>query len=291
MSASSRAIFFSLWGLNALLSGSAAAFPLGLGYEVNQFKVELEENIKRKEPGKFTFNASYHSIGLLDYTGILCAGFQNVHSQMEAHDKAVERAQYDTTKKPGDKITYTWKAVMPVQGTACGVRFHRATSDEKAEMGGTLPKSKTLHGASLAGWTAFGIVTAPFEGAPDYFWKLHLMVDVRDVIIKGIPGTEDFKETVLAMPFDYELGRIINIESIGGFMVWVSAGYDMFMWIMKALTPEYFPSSFVRLGAGVGYQTPIDRLQIRLAYKKTDTAVSSRQLLESGYTLGIYYQM
>lgn len=283
--------FLLFFAASLSFSGLAAAFPLGLSYEINDYEVELKENTKRKEPGNFVFEANYHSISLLDYSGILCAGFQNAHRQMEARDQALDRAQYDSTKKPGDSISYSWRPVMPVQGTACGVRWHRATSDEKADISGSIPAAKTAGGSEIDGWTAFGIVAAPFESAPEYFWKLHLMVDIRDISIKGIPGQDNFNETILTMPFDYEAGRVFNIEGIGGFSLWVSAGYDMIFWIMKAMLPEYFPTSFVRLGAGVGYQTPIDQLQLRLAYKSTDTAVSSRQLLESGFTLGIYYQM
>jgi hypothetical protein len=70
------------------------------------------------------------------------------------------------------------------------------------------------------------------------------------------------------MPFDYEVGGVINIPGVAGFMAWGSIGYDMVFWILKELVPGNFPTSFLRYGAGVGYQTPIENLQVKLAYKK-----------------------
>ncbi len=274
-----------------LLSGKALAFPLGLGYAVTKEKVDISETVKEHEEGTFSYRATYQTISILDYSGIVCAGFQNAHAQAEARDKAVRGAQYDTTVKPGDSVSYSWKAATPVAGTACGVHLHSALSPGKADIGGALPHGQSGGDATISGWTAFGMFAKPFDDMPDYFWKLHLMVDVREARVKGVPGGEDLKHNVFGMPFDYEVGRVINVPDVGGFMVWGSTGYDMLFWLLKSIVPEQFPTSFLRLGAGVGYQTPVEGLQVRLTFKRSDTGFDARGVKEAGYSLGVYYQM
>ena len=288
-----RLIAVTILGLTG--ATQAAAFPLGLGYGTTTESVEITENVKEREYGSFKFNATYHTISILDYTGILCAGFQNAHAQMEARNQALEGAKYDSSVKPGDSVSYSWKAATPQAGSSCGVHLHSSQSDNKADAGGLLG-SKTGK-ATLAGWTAFGVVAKPFAFDPNIFWRLNLMVDVREIKIVDVPPSsmgspyETQKLSILAMPFDYEVGGVINVPGIAGFSAWGSVGYDMVFWLLKELVPGNFPTSFLRYGAGVGYQTPIDLLMVKLAYKKTDSFVESRGLIEQGYTLGIYYQM
>lgn len=280
------------YALVTLLAAEAAtAFPLGLGYSLTKERVEVSETPKEQERGTFKFDASYHTFSILDYSGLLCAGFQNAHRQMEAREKALDKAQYDSTIKPGDEVKYSWKAAEPVQGTACGIQLHRSTSEEKADIGGALASGKSGGNAVIEGWTAFGIVANKFESFPEVYWKLHLMVDVREVKISGIPGEDDLSHQVFGMPFDYELGRVFNIAGVGGFFAWGSVGYDMVLWILKSLVPAEFPTSFMRFGAGIGYQTPIEALQVKLGYKKNDTGFDARGVKETGYSLGVAYQM
>lgn len=145
--------------------------------------------------------------------------------------------------------------------------------------------------AAIEGWTAFGQIAKPFENDPNLYWKLHISVDVREAKVHGIPGQEDLKLNVFGMPFDYEIGRIINLENVGGFFVWGSIGYDPLLWLLKSIASGEIPSSLVRYGFGGGYQTPIPSLQVRLGYKNTDTGFDGRQLTERGYSLGVAYQM
>jgi hypothetical protein len=149
------------------VSPDAMSFPLGLGYGSTTENVVITDNVKERKYGSFEFNATYHTISILDYTGILCAGFQNAHAQMEARNQALEGAKYDSSIKPGDKVNYGWKAAAPQAGSSCGVQLHSARSDEKADAKGLLG-NKTGK-ASVAGWTAFGIIASTFAADPNIF--------------------------------------------------------------------------------------------------------------------------
>lgn len=281
----------------ASLSGVAFAdgLPIGLGYTYTTETVDIPENAADKQAGSFHFNAATHSFSLLDYSGILCSGFQNAHRQMEARNEALRNAQYDTSKKAGDTITYSYRVAEPVEGSACGVTMVRSASEEKADVGGSLPHGKSSGSAEISGWQAFGVVAWAIGERTTF--KLNITADFRSITIKGlpvgpyaIPGDDKYDNDLIAMPVDLELDQIVN-SPVGSFIVWGSLGHDPVFWLLKQIDSSKIPSDFWRFGAGVGYQTPVEGLQVRAGYKNTDEGFDGRQVKESGYTLGAYYQM
>lgn len=260
-------------------STPAAAFPLGLGYEFQKDKIKVTDNSEKGAHFSYDLDQTVHTFSILDFSGIVCAGFQNAHAQSEARNAALEGAAKDSSVKPGDSVGYSWKAVSPQAGTACGVQLHRASGEAKY-------KGQTAD-ARLDGWTAFGLLTQPFDGDQTLFWKLKLMVDVRTLDVDGAEKEGD----LLNMPFEFEVGKILNVEKVGGFFVSGMVGYDMIFWIMKSIAGEEFPTSFLRLGVTGGYQTPIENLQVRLSVKQTDQGFDKRGYKETPVSLGVFYQM
>ena len=93
------------------------------------------------------------------------------------------------------------------------------------------------------------------------------------------------------MPVEYELGRIINVENVGGFFVSGLIGWDPIFALLKAIAPAQMPASLWRFGATAGYQTPVPQLQVRLSVKRTDEGFDEIGYKETPVSLGLFYQM
>jgi hypothetical protein len=242
--------------------------------------VHVQDNSDDDNHIAYDFKQRVHAFSLLDYSGFLCAGFQNAHRQMEARNEALDRAAHDSSVKAGDTIHYSYVAAEVQAGAPCGIKIYKTSGGDGSVDG------QDFH-ASLSGWSAFGGFSAPFEGSEEWFWKAMIYGDFRELHIDGGGKNAD----LIQMPIEYEVGKIVNVPGVAGFIVSGMIGYDPIFALMKSLAPDEMPASFIRYGVTAGYQTPVQALQVRLSYRSTDEGFDSHGFKERPIILGVYYQM